>query len=131
MLLGQGISCNDVAKVLLLDDDTVRTWYRLYEEDGFEGLASFGHDGSACRLSDEQQGQLKAWITDTLPRTTCAVGAWIEKQYGIIYESRSGLAALLHRLGEAGLRFQRRSRWNGQTRDGASQAEGGVEQAGS
>ena len=38
VLLDQGMSCGDVAKVLLLDDDTVRTWYRLYEEDGFEGL---------------------------------------------------------------------------------------------
>lgn len=56
VLLDRGLSCGDVAKVLLLDDDTVRTWYRLYEEDGFEGLASFGYDGSTCRLSDEQQG---------------------------------------------------------------------------
>jgi transposase len=99
VLLDQGMSCGDVAKVLLLDDDTVRTWYRLYEEDGFEGLASFHYDGSACRLSDQQQDRLKAWITETLPRTTCAVGAWIEKEYGIVYESRSGLVALLHRLG--------------------------------
>jgi transposase len=110
VLLDQGMSCSDVAKVLLLDDDTVRTWYRLYEEDGFEGLASFGYDGSACRLNDQQQDRLKAWITETLPRTTGAIGAWIEKEYGIIYESRSGLVALLHRLGEAGRRFRRRSR---------------------
>jgi transposase len=31
--------------------------------------------------------------------TTCQVGAWIEKECGIAYESRSGLIALLHRLG--------------------------------
>ena len=30
-------SCEAIAKVLLLDDDTIRTWYRLYEEDGIEG----------------------------------------------------------------------------------------------
>jgi transposase len=71
VLLDQGMSCSDVAKMLLLDDDTVRTWYRLYEEDGIEGLASFGYEGSACRLSDQQQDQLKAWITETLPRTSC------------------------------------------------------------
>jgi transposase len=130
VLLDQGLSCSDVAKVLLLDDDTVRTWYRLYEEDGIEGLASFGYEGSACRLSDQQQDQLKAWITETLPRTTCEVGAWIENECGIVYESRCGLIALLHRLGEAGRRFRRRSRWNGQTRDGASQAESNVVQAG-
>ncbi|MEA2732282.1 MAG: hypothetical protein QOF70_6757, partial [Acetobacteraceae bacterium] len=31
--------------------------------------------------------------------TSCEVGAWIENECGIVYESRSGLIALLHRLG--------------------------------
>ena len=62
--------CGDVAKVLLLDDDTVRTWHRLYEAEGIEGLADFGCERSACRLSDAHQDKLKAWITKTLPRTT-------------------------------------------------------------
>jgi hypothetical protein len=39
--LDDGISCGDVAKVLLLDDDTVRTWYRLYEDEGIEGPGEF------------------------------------------------------------------------------------------
>jgi len=55
VLLDDGMSCEAVAKVLLLDDDTVRTWYRLYKEEGIKGLASFRHEGGACRLSDEQQ----------------------------------------------------------------------------
>jgi transposase len=52
VLLDDGMSCEAVAKVLLLDDETIRAWHRLYEEDGIEGLASFGYEGSACRLSD-------------------------------------------------------------------------------
>ena len=99
VLLDDGMSCEAIAKVLLLDDDTIRTWYRLYEEDGIEGLASFGYEGGACRLSEEQQDRLKAWISDALPRTTREVGAWIEKECGIEYQGRSGLIALLHRLG--------------------------------
>ena len=55
------MSCDAIAKVLLLDDDTIRTWYRLYEEDGIEGLTNFGYEGSACQLSGEQQEKLKAW----------------------------------------------------------------------
>jgi len=93
------MSCEAVAKVLLLDDDTVRTWYHLYQEDGVEGLASFNHEGGSCRLTVEQQDKLKAWIAETLPRTTRAVGAWIAAEYGIEYQTRSGLIALLHRLG--------------------------------
>ena len=54
------MSCEAIAKVLLLDDDTIRTWYRLYEEDGIEGLTNFSYEGSACQLSGEQQEKLKA-----------------------------------------------------------------------
>jgi hypothetical protein len=41
-------------------------------------LASFGYEGSACRLSDEQQAKLKSWVVETLPRTTREIGAGIE-----------------------------------------------------
>jgi transposase len=99
VLLDDGMSCEAIAKVLLLDDDTVRTWHRLYEEDGIEGLASFGYEGGACRLSGEQQDKLKIWISEMLPRTTREIGAWIEQECGIAYQGRSGLIALLHRLG--------------------------------
>jgi transposase-like protein len=34
VLLDDGMSCEAIAKVLFLDDDTIRTWYRLYQEDG-------------------------------------------------------------------------------------------------
>jgi transposase len=37
-----------------------------------------------------------SWITETLPRV---IGAWIAAEFGIEYQSRSGLIALLHRLG--------------------------------
>lgn len=99
VLLDKGWSCGRVAEALLLDDDTIRTWHRLYEEDGIEGLAGFGHEGSACRLSMEQQEKLKAWITQMLPRSTRQIGAWIEAEFKIVYQGRSGLIALLHRLG--------------------------------
>ncbi len=75
VLLDDGMSCEAIAKVLLVDDDTIRTWYRLYEEDGIEGLAGFSYQGSDCRLSTDQQEQLKAWIGETLPRTTRPRGA--------------------------------------------------------
>ena len=47
--------------------------------------------GAAARLT--------AWITDALPRTSREIGAWIARECGIEYEGRSGLIALLHRLG--------------------------------
>ena len=83
VLLDKGMSCQSIAEVLFLDNDTIRTWYQLYQEDGIEGLASFGHEGGSCRLAVEQQDKLKAWIGETLPRSTRAVGAWIARECGI------------------------------------------------
>src|ERR1700722_8329854 len=83
VLLDDGMSCEAIAEGLVRDDDTIRTWQRRYQEEGIEGLASFGHEGSACRLSD---AQLKTWIAETLPRTTREVGACIETERGITYE---------------------------------------------
>jgi transposase len=99
VLLDDGMSCAAVAKVLFLDNDTIRAWYQLYREDGIEGLAGFGHAGGICWLTLDQQNKLKAWIGETLPRTTRQIGAWIERECGVDYQSRSGLIALLHRLG--------------------------------
>ena len=101
VLLDSGWSCEKVAGALLLDDDTIRTWLGLYQESGIEGLAGFGHEGSSCRLTHAQQGQLSSWITATLPRSTRQVGAWIEQELGVVYQGQSGLIALLHRLGMA------------------------------
>jgi len=99
VLLDRGMSCEKVSEILFIDDDTVRTWFGLYEQDGIEGLAGFKHVGSVCRLTAVQQEKLKVWITQTLPRSTRQIGAWIEAEFEIAYQGRSGLIALLHRLG--------------------------------
>jgi transposase len=99
VLLDRGLSCVEVAEVLLLDDDTIRSWHKLYEQAGIQSLAEFGYRGSVPRLDDAQQDRLRAWITQALPRTTREVGAWVEAEFGIVYDSRSGLVKLLHRLG--------------------------------
>ncbi|CAK0753998.1 hypothetical protein WCLP8_2530008 [uncultured Gammaproteobacteria bacterium] len=98
VLLDAGWRCLSVGQALL-DDDTIRTWFRLFQEDGVEGLAGFGYEGSAGRLTVARQEKLTAWIADTLPRPTREVVAWIESECAISYQSRSGLVALLHRLG--------------------------------
>jgi transposase len=98
LLLDDGLSCEAVAKVLYLDDDTIRYWYKLYHEKGLSWLADFGYKGRPCELTASQQDELKKWVTETLPRTTSVIGEWIEKSYGICY-TRSALVKLLKRIG--------------------------------
>src|SRR5208283_1626764 len=99
LLLDKGWSCEKVAEALLLDDDTVREWRDLFATSGVEGLSRFELGGGASFLSEAQEAQLKAWIVETLPRTTRVIGTFIRREFGVEYESRSGLIKLLHRLG--------------------------------
>jgi len=97
LLLDDGMSCTAIAKVLYLDDDTIRYWHQLYGEKGLNWLADFGYKGRACELTAEQQNALRNWVAQTLPRTTTVVGEWIEKSFGVSY-TRSALIKLLARL---------------------------------
>ena len=74
LLLDDGMSCAAIAKVLYLDDDTIRYWYQLFGEKGLNWLADFGYKGRACELTMAQQNALKDWVAQTLPRTTTTVG---------------------------------------------------------
>src|SRR6266481_1200749 len=101
VLLDDGWSAQEVAAALLLNDDTIRGWYKLFEQRGIEGLTSFDMGGSASFLNAAQEDALKVFVSATLPRSTRQVGAFIAREFGLVYESRSGLIALLHRLGLA------------------------------
>ena len=98
VLLDDGMSCAQVARVLLLDDDTVRTWHLRFQQDGIDSLV-LRHKGGFCRLNTAQSAQLATWAAGALPRSTHQVGAYILAQFGIVYESRACLVKLLHRLG--------------------------------
>src|SRR5262245_14602697 len=52
LLLDDGTSCAAIAKVLYLDDDTIRYSYQLYGEKGLNWLADFGYKG---RRSEERR----------------------------------------------------------------------------
>ena len=99
LLLDDGWSCERAGKALYLDDDTIRGWRKTYEEAGVEGLRRFEAGGSAGLLSQAQEEELVAYVSQALPRSTREVGVFIEQVFSVVYDSRSGLIALLHRLG--------------------------------
>ncbi len=99
LLLDDGWNCERVAEALYLDDDTVRIWRKTYDEGGLEGLRRFEAGGSARHVSQAQEAALRAYLPASLPRSTLEVAVFLQQRFGIVYESRSGLIALLHRLG--------------------------------
>src|SRR5450756_613384 len=52
VLLDKGWSCQQVADALLLDDDTIRGWRKLFEQRGIEGITSRGRAVCGRRASD-------------------------------------------------------------------------------
>ena len=97
VLLNDGMSCEEVARVLLVNDDTVRSWHSVFALLGIGGLKVFNYQGSQSHLSEVAEAELFDWIAATLPRSTRMIGAWVFDKHGVEY-SKPGLLALLHRL---------------------------------
>ena len=98
LLLDDGLNCDAVAKVLYLDDDTVRGWHQRFAADGVAALRAFGWKGGEGRLSRDQESALAAALSEGFYASTAAVIALIEKRFSITY-SKAGVLKLLHRLG--------------------------------
>ena len=62
LLLDDGLNCVEVAKVLYLDDDTVRTWFKRYRAGGLDELTTFDWHGRSGHLSREQEAELSAHL---------------------------------------------------------------------
>jgi hypothetical protein len=52
VLLNDGWSCEEVAAALLTDDDTVRGWYKLYDENGLTGLVGLPNAAEAKKMTE-------------------------------------------------------------------------------
>jgi transposase len=99
LLLDQGMSCQEVAGVLFLDDDTVRDFYKSFIQGGLKALETFDYDGSYGFLNDEQKHGLTDFVRQKLPRTVQEVAVFLKETYDIEYASKSGLSKLMRSLG--------------------------------
>lgn len=98
LLLDDGMSCEAVARVLYLDDDTVRGWHQRFTADGVAALRAFGWKGSEGKLSRQQEAELAEDLSADVFVSAAAVSGLIESRFGVAY-SKSGALKLLHRLG--------------------------------
>lgn len=98
LLLDDGESCTRIAKVLYLDDDTIRGWYKAYRHDGWEALALDSWQGGQSRMTSAQEAALCAWLEERFCRSTVEIRAHIAAEFDLDY-SHSGCIKLLARLG--------------------------------
>lgn len=98
ILLGSGWSAQQVAEALMMDPDTVRSYFKQYKKKGTHGLLYLSYRGGVSWLSDEQFVELNLHLRQTLYLSARPVVDYVRKHYGVHYSER-GMRALLHRLG--------------------------------
>jgi transposase len=96
-LLSQGMSAQEIAKVLMIDEDTVRNNRKRYEEGGIASLSNDEYKGSETYLSVDELEELDLFLEGTIHLTVESIVEHVKKHYGIGY-SVSGMRQLLHRL---------------------------------
>ena len=97
LLLDEGWTYPQVAHALLLDDDTIRRYYKTYSEGGKEALLNLNYTGKACRLNQEQLKQLKIYVKEEAPSSAKQVINFAKNHFGACYTA-SAMVSLLHRL---------------------------------
>jgi len=98
LLLDDGLSPFDVARVLYLDEETVRNWQRGFASDGVASLELGTYSRRDGHLRQAQELDLVVLFRARPPRTTDEVRAVITNTFDVDY-SKSGAIKLMDRLG--------------------------------
>ena len=75
LLLDEGMSCSQIAKVLFLDDDTVRSWHKQYLAENWAAVAYDGWKGGQSRMTPAQEAVLVEWLEERSCRSTAQIRA--------------------------------------------------------
>ena len=98
LLLDKGKACAEIAEFLYLDDDTIRSWYKVFRQEGWDALAHDGWQGGQSRLTLDQETNLSAWLEGRFCRSAGEIRAFITVTFELGY-SHSGCLKMLRRLG--------------------------------
>lgn len=98
LALNKGLSYEQTARLLLLDETTIRRYEKEYRERGVDGLLEDHYLGSKTFLSKEQEKELTIELKNHIYQTIKAVSRYVERTFGVSY-SIEGMTHLLHRLG--------------------------------
>ena len=98
LALDDGFSFDNVAKILRMDDSTIRRYLKIYQEKGLSGLLEYHYKGRSCQLEASQQEALINHLKTNVYQDSKAIVAYIQKTFNVTY-TIAGVTDLLHRLG--------------------------------
>ena len=97
LLLNDGYLFEEIARILLIDDSTIRRWYSKFEEEGIKGLLRYNYHGSEGKLTKEQIESLNKHLEDTIYLSAKEICHYVKKKYGVRFTIK-GMTNLLHRM---------------------------------
>jgi len=100
LLLDDGYSFEQIAKILLIDDQTARNYLSRFQKGGTEGLLSDKYTGYTGCLTKEEELKLTEHLKEHTYLDTAPIIDYVEFTFGKKY-TPSGMRDLLHRLGFA------------------------------
>lgn len=96
--LHEGYGYEDIARILLLDEVTLRRYVKQFQEKGIDGLLEYHFVGGQSSLTLMQEQHLKTFLSVNTQRTAKEVVEHIRIAYRVSY-TIVGVTKLLHRLG--------------------------------
>lgn len=97
LLLDKGLTYQQVAEILLLDEMTIRRYEKEYKKEGIDGLLDCHYQGSQGLLTKQEEEELTRYLREHIYQTVKSVVSYINDTYGKRY-SIEGATHLLHRL---------------------------------
>jgi transposase len=97
ILLGSGWTLEEVKDALLLDEETLRSYVKKYQEGGLPSLLKIDFKGSEPQLSVSEVEKLCKALNTQIFLTTQSIIDYVVKEFDTTY-SQSGMRDLLHRL---------------------------------
>ena len=98
LFLNEGFTYQETAKLLMLDDVTIRRYEKQFEKVGVDGLIECRYIGSHGILTKMQEIGLTAHLKNKTYQTVKEIVFYAQKHYRKTY-SVEGMTHLLHRLG--------------------------------
>jgi transposase len=99
LALDLGYSAKEVAEILLLDEDTITKWKKLYEQSKYlSDWLGTENNGYRGRLTREQEKMVERYVEKEIVTDCQQVVTYMQSSFGISY-TIDGVSKLLHRLG--------------------------------
>lgn len=89
LALNEGLTYEQAAKLLLLDDTTIRRYEKEFKTNGIDGLLEDRFHGSAGFLTHSQEEELVKYLRTNLHQTAKEVAAYQSRQWSFLSITRN------------------------------------------